>query len=249
MHLYDFLAGRYRQGDWTFMNYGYDSPDMPPLSLKPEDEADRCCIQLYHFVASSVDLTGKQVLEVGCGRGGGASYVKRYLGPAAVTGVDFSANAVEFCRNRHRVEGLSFRDGIAEALPFDDDSFDAVLNVESSHCYASMQQFLAEVHRVLRPNGFFLHADLRAGNRLAEWKRQLGDSGMRMVSEENITPHVLAALDRDNDRKAALIERFIPKLLVRPFRDFAGMRDSVIYDGFRTGGYTYRFFAMQKPTD
>ncbi|SVD50227.1 uncharacterized protein METZ01_LOCUS403081 [marine metagenome] len=35
--------------------------------------------QLYHYVAASVDLDGKKVLEVGSGRGGGANYVTRVL--------------------------------------------------------------------------------------------------------------------------------------------------------------------------
>ena len=104
---YEFLARSYRKSDWTFMNYGY-APVVKShaLALDASDEPDRYCIQLYHFVASSIDLKGIQVLEVGSGRGGGASYIKRYLGPAAVTGVDFSANAVEFCRQQHQVDGL-----------------------------------------------------------------------------------------------------------------------------------------------
>src|SRR5438128_1941354 len=73
---YNFLARSYREGDWTFMNYGYVPPAATsPLALHPEDEPDRYCIQLYHFVASQADLIDKAVLEVGSGRGGGASFV------------------------------------------------------------------------------------------------------------------------------------------------------------------------------
>jgi ubiquinone/menaquinone biosynthesis C-methylase UbiE len=43
--------------------------------------------------------------------------------------------------------------GDAENLPFPQVSFDAVINVESAHCYGSIERFLAEVHRVLRPGG------------------------------------------------------------------------------------------------
>ena len=247
-NLYDFLADRYRESDWTFMNYGYVSlPETDTLPLDASDEPNRYCIQLYHFIASGSGLQGKRVLEVGSGRGGGASYVKRYLGPAEVTGVDFSANAVTFCRQKHRVQGLSFREGSAEALPFEDASFDAVVNVESSHCYGSMEAFLSEVRRVLRPGGLFLHADLRYGKDLSEWKAQLNNSRMKMVSETEITANVLAALDRDNDRKAALISKLVPKPFVAAFSDFAGMRGSIIYEGFRTGGYTYWAFVMENP--
>ena len=247
-NLYDFLADRYSETDWTFMNYGYvPMPETDTLPLDASDEPNRYCIQLYHFVASASGLQGKRVLEVGSGRGGGASYVKRYLKPAEVTGVDFSANAITFCRQKHRVQGLSFREGSAEALPFEDASFDAVVNVESSHCYGSMEAFLSEVRRVLRPGGLFLYADLRNGSDFAEWKTQLDKSRMKMVSETEITANVLAALDRDNDRKAALISKLVPKPFVAAFSDFAGMRGSIIYEGFRTGGYTYWAFVMEKP--
>ena len=50
--------------------------------------------------------------------------------------------------------------GDAESLPFGDEMFDAVVNVESSHCYGSTPAFLAQVKRVLRCGGHFLFADL-----------------------------------------------------------------------------------------
>ena len=54
------------------------------------------------------------------------------------------------------------------------------------------------------------------------------------------------ALDADNDRKSALIHQLIPRPLIASFADFAGMRGSVIYEGFRTGRFTYRAFRLQK---
>merc|ERR1719335_1617700 len=46
-------------------------------------------------------------------------------------------------------------------LPFADGSMDVVLCIESSHCFADFERFLAEVRRVLRPGGRFSLADLR----------------------------------------------------------------------------------------
>jgi cyclopropane fatty-acyl-phospholipid synthase-like methyltransferase len=43
------------------------------------------------------DLSGKRVLEVSCGHGGGASYVVRTLRPASYTGLDLSTDAIAFC--------------------------------------------------------------------------------------------------------------------------------------------------------
>ena len=89
--LHRFIASRDRDLTVRFMNYGYRSADGAPLmELSEADVAHRYCIQLYHVVAAARDLTGKRVLEVGCGRGDGASYVQGCLGPAETVGLDQS---------------------------------------------------------------------------------------------------------------------------------------------------------------
>ena len=76
-------------------------------------------IQLYHSTATRAgELAGKRVLEVGCGHGGGASYLTRTLGPASYVGLDLNSAGIEFCRRRHQVPGLEFVQGNAENLPF-----------------------------------------------------------------------------------------------------------------------------------
>lgn len=127
------------------------------LPLSESDEPNRYCIQLYHQTASQVDLTGKEVLEVSCGAGGGASYIARNLGPASYTGLDLNPASIDLCRAKHRLPGLQFVQGDAQNLPFPDESFDAVVNVEASHQYPDFRGFLAEVARVLRPGGHFLY--------------------------------------------------------------------------------------------
>ena len=155
---YELLAKRVPTPGWAFMNYGYvptaGDLDAPPWT--PTDERDRLCIQLYLHAIGGTDLTGRDVLEVGSGRGGGASYISRRLQPQSMTGLDFSGKAVDLCNRHRRVPGLAFVCGDALSMPFPDASFDAVVNIESSHCYEDMGQFLSEVNRVLRPGGRLL---------------------------------------------------------------------------------------------
>ena len=68
------------------------------MPLRAADEPDRACIQLYHRAATQVDLSGKRVLEVGCGHGGGASYLMRTLHPASYTGLDLNPAGIAFCQ-------------------------------------------------------------------------------------------------------------------------------------------------------
>ncbi len=245
--MYQFMAHYYQKRDWMFMNYGYASEnaaETPPLH--PEDEINRYCIQLYHHLVHSVDLRGLNVLEVGSGRGGGADYIKRYLGPSRMIGIDFSDKAVRLCRHHYCVEGLSFLSSDAEHLPFNDNCFDAVINVESSHCYGSMTSFLAQVKRVLKPDGHFFFADFRKYDKLAELDEQLAGTAMKCVRWQNITPHVLKALDADHHRRLAHIQRGGPKALWKLLQEFAGTRNTRIYKGFRSGAIVYQSFIFQK---
>jgi len=244
---YQFLARQYPDTQWTFMNYGYrPTHGAAPLALAVEDEANRSCIQLYQISTGAVDLTGREILEVGSGRGGGASFVARYLQPSRVVGVDLSPLAVAFCRARHRLPGLSFEVGNAERLGFEAASFDAVINVESSHCYGDLSAFVGEVRRVLRPNGHFLYADFRPRTELDAWRSALS-TGLRLVLERDITSGVIAALDVDDDWKRSVINQRVARPLVSAFRQFAALRGTALHDKFRDGSVVYRAFVFQNP--
>ena len=243
---YEFLARRYRDRQWTFMNYGYRPPHgTPPLVLAPEDEPDLSCIQLYHLVASAVDLSGREVLEVGSGRGGGAAFVARTLRPRRVVAVDVSPRTVALCRARHAVPGLSFEVGNAEQLGFADASFDAVLNVESSHCYGDLRAFVREVRRVLRPGGHLLYADFRSRDELDDWRAGLLAAGLRLLVERDITPGVVAALEADDERKRGLIEAQVARPLRHAVGKFAALRGTALYNELRSGALVYRAFAFR----
>jgi SAM-dependent methyltransferase len=245
---YQFLAGHHQTKDWSFMNYGYaplqDHSDT--VKLDKGDEPNRYFIQLYHYAVTAVDLTNLDVLEIGSGRGGGASYIKRYLKPKMLTGVDFSGKAIQFCKYTYDVDGLLFIKGDAESLPFDAEGFDVVINIESSHCYGSMEAFLGNVKRVLRHDGYLLYADLRNRNDVAVLQRQMEQSGMKILKREDITSNVVRSLDLDNERKLLLIRAFFRNWLWKPFQQFAGVKGSKIYTGFQSGAMVYLHYVLQK---
>src|SRR5438874_451954 len=93
--IYEILAKKFKTADWHFMNYGYVPFEFEePLQLQDKDEINRYSLQLYHYLASFVDIKGSEMLEVGSGRGGGAKYISEYLKPTKITGLDIAHNAV-----------------------------------------------------------------------------------------------------------------------------------------------------------
>ncbi len=248
-HFYQFLARLDEpHGAVTLMNYGYAdlNRDASPLFLEPQDEGNRYCLQLYHHVASAVDLRGKDVLEIGCGRGGGASYVRRYLSPRSVTGVDYSERAIQFCQRHHVVDGLRYVHGDAEDLPFDDEGFDAAINIESSHCYGAMEHFLREVHRVLRPGGYLLWADHRPPDQVLALRDDIRRAGFEVMREEFITQNVLAAMRHQGEHNMEMIRRGVPRFLHRIFAHFAGVEGTLIHRRFASGELVYLHMVMRK---
>lgn len=108
-------------------------------------------------------FAGRRVLDVGCGNG----YVlERYAREGARTvGVDLTETAVELCRKRFALAGLpgEFLVANAEALPFEDGSFDCVCSMGVLHHTPDTACAVAEIRRVLRRGGrlivMFYHRD------------------------------------------------------------------------------------------
>jgi len=246
--LYQYLATKSRDSDLLFWNFGFAplNPDAKRLFLKDSDEKNRLYIQLYSHVISAVNLKEKDVLEVGCGLGGGSSFIMKYHKPKSMIGIDFSEKAIDFCNSNHSIDGLSFSYGQAESLPFEKNTFDVVINLESSHCYGYMERFLNEVSRVLRLNGYLLIADFRAKDQISSLQDQLNRSDLKFIKEEIITPNVLKALELDNERKLELIHKKIPKLLNNSFKYWWGTKGSAKYELFNTGEEEYFNYVLQK---
>jgi SAM-dependent methyltransferase len=233
-------ARYHRDDDVVFLNAGYEEDPPMAIPLEASDEPKRYSIQLYHRTATQVDLSGKRVLEVGCGHGGGASYLMRTLHPASYTGLDLNPAGIEFCRKRHNLPGLEFVQGDAENLPLPDESFDAVINIESSHCYPRFPRFLAEVARVLRPGGHFLYADLRLDTRIPEWEAALAEAPLRVVSQADIKKPVLHGI-----KKNSLPTPRVPAYLRGVAREAAAWRVSKLSDTWQRD-FAYRMYCLAK---
>jgi ubiquinone/menaquinone biosynthesis C-methylase UbiE len=94
---------------------------------------------------------GQRVLDVGCGGGALTQPLAELLGPERVVGIDPDVVAVQACQAR--LPGVDVRVGAAEALPFADGEFDAVLAQLVVSLMSDAYTGVSEMRRVTRLGG------------------------------------------------------------------------------------------------
>lgn len=242
----------------VYMNLGFFDldPRAEPLALDETEEMLRPFIQLYQHVLKPATLEGKDVLEIGCGAGGGATFMMRHHRPQSVVGIDLVESNIEAARALATSPGLTFELGDAESIPFPDNSFDIIVNIESSHCYPSMQRFLGEVKRLLRPGGLFLFADHRPvedewgqGRTAASLRELLRETGMTVLRDDDITPNVATAMDALHEGKQFMLSASnIQGIDLVHMNEIMHCRGSRNYEKLKSGEWEYRCYALQKGT-
>ncbi|RKT52088.1 class I SAM-dependent methyltransferase [Saccharothrix australiensis] len=199
-----------------FINFGYwdGIPLDGPITVEQRIASQGA---LYDVALDALDVTGRRVLEVGCGRGVGVSRVLRRQ-PRLVRGIDLVPEQVDRARRTAPDERVGFSVGSASAIPFPDGSFDRLLSVEAAQHFEDLTGFAREAARVLAPAGrlvvttFFAGRD-DAGPELAglletfasgldlahpvdRFTDDLRAAGLADVRADRIGSHVWPGLDR-----------------------------------------------------
>lgn len=141
--------------NFSLMNHGYY-----PVNSQVSDFLLDTCASMYCFMLDKVDSATKEnLLDVGCGRGGGASLIKEKYNFRSVFGCDYNEKNIIFCKSKFH--DISFTKEDAELLTsYTDNSFDCIINIESSQCYEDKEKFYKSVKRILKKDGVFLYADI-----------------------------------------------------------------------------------------
>lgn len=103
---------------------------------------------------------GAHVLEVGCGTGKLSRHLATALHPKIYTGIDISPQMIAQAESgTHGNTRLIFQVADVLKLPFEDNSFDAVLEMDLLHHLPNWKKAIREIHRVLKEGGKFLLRD------------------------------------------------------------------------------------------
>jgi demethylmenaquinone methyltransferase/2-methoxy-6-polyprenyl-1,4-benzoquinol methylase len=125
---------------------------------------------LNHFLSAGIDrrwrkraisklkdINPKQLLDVATGTGDLALEAHKQLKPEKIIGIDIAVKMLEIGRTKLKRKGLTeiitFEEGDSENLPFEDNSFDAVIVAFGVRNFANVEKGLQEMIRVLRPEG------------------------------------------------------------------------------------------------
>jgi ubiquinone/menaquinone biosynthesis C-methylase UbiE len=233
-------------GDTTTNNYGY----APAAGDGPERFQHEMYLQLLERLRAERGIEpGLKLLEVSCGRGGLHTLLER-APEIRATGLDIADSAVRFCRETYgESERLRFVQGSALHLPFEDGSFDVVLNVEASNDYGDRRGFFREAARVLKPNGVLLHADTVKDGRRDAIEQELASAGFE-AELRDITGNVAEACRLDSKRRRQVIRRHAPlpaRLLLKgQLENYAAVEGTRKFRAFAEGRRTYLMTAATK---
>jgi SAM-dependent methyltransferase len=130
---------------WMAGDYGHFAKYLEPPALE--------------FLARLAVPPGTQMLDVACGAG--QISIPAARSGVRVTGIDIASNLIEQARARAGAEGVDVRfdEGDAEALPYDDASFDIVVSLIGAMFAPRPERVAAELVRVCRPGGRIVMAN------------------------------------------------------------------------------------------
>lgn len=109
---------------------------------------------LHRYALALQFAQGRIVLDIASGEGYGANLLASQA--TFVHGVDVSGEAAAHAADKYRRENLLYRQGSATAIPLEDAAVDLVVSFETIEHLREHDEMMAEIRRVLRPNGMLI---------------------------------------------------------------------------------------------
>jgi len=136
------------------------------------DEAGiyKMCAEDYDPILQEIRREGafETLLDAGCGTAPMLSLLVKEFPDKQYTGLDLTPEMIEVAKKKN-LPNTTLVVGDCENLPFEDNSFDIVINSQSFHHYPNPQDFFNSVYRVLKPGGCLVLRDNTAKSKVLIW--------------------------------------------------------------------------------
>jgi 2-polyprenyl-6-hydroxyphenyl methylase/3-demethylubiquinone-9 3-methyltransferase len=178
----------------------------------------------FEFFSNFVpDWKGLKVLDIGCGGGLACEYVANLN--AYVSGIDLSLNSIKIAQEHAKKNNLNidYQRGIAENLPYEENSFDVVLCFDVLEHVDDWQKVIFEAFRVLKKDGLFLFDTIN---------RSFKSKFIMIWLLEDTLKHLPSGLHDWN--------KFIKPQEIKEIIERAGFADSLIKGFDLTGGTNFK---------
>jgi ubiquinone/menaquinone biosynthesis C-methylase UbiE len=132
----------------------YRNPTLISLSNEPI----KCLKDFVRFIKKDqkVELSGKNILDLGCGNGKNSIYIAEQGEGNTIHGIDISQTAINLAKQVYPAGDFQVGN-IGSTFPYSDNSFDIVLDITSSNSLTEKERstYLTEISRTLKPSGHF----------------------------------------------------------------------------------------------
>jgi ubiquinone/menaquinone biosynthesis C-methylase UbiE len=122
--------------------------------LEVTDLSENTSEHLHRYALARTLCSNKNVLDIACGEGYGSNLLAESAG--AVSGVDLDNDVVNTASKKYKRANLSFKQGDATKIPFDNAVFDVVVSFETLEHHDKHLEMMVEVKRVLKPGGILI---------------------------------------------------------------------------------------------
>ena len=104
--------------------------------------------------------SGKKILEIGCGNGVGTLLIQEFFKPSEFIATEFDPRLVEIAQMKNKGSQVKVETGDATRLRFTNNEFDAVIGLSVIHHIPNWRECVAELQRVIKPNGLLIIKEL-----------------------------------------------------------------------------------------
>ena len=190
---------------YFFMNYGYAdlNKDQYPIiskNLLPAHSEWYYQSNLYIYLLSLVKLNYQNILDVGCGKGGGVSIYKEYYNFNSITGIDSNSNYIKYCNKK--LPEIKFINNDILNSPFNNNSFDIITGVQIVEYFNDNSDKLfslfKEFKRILTSKGVLLLTIHQYNTKdFSLTKDIIENNGFYISKEIDISKNILYSLTID----------------------------------------------------